>query len=117
MLGDDSVLLKYLNPNVVLISTISPPQAAVHHYHSSFLDGASTPSQAGHNESSVLTLTLVDTVTGKVVKRISHEGAGLPLHVVLVEHSIVATFWNIKVIDYLKCHNVCEMLLASGKTH
>jgi hypothetical protein len=87
------VLLKYLNPNVVLISTISPPQAAVHPYHSSnFLD------EAGHNESSVLTFTLVDTVTGKVIKRISHEGAGLPLHVVLVEHSIVATFWNIKVI-------------------
>ncbi len=89
------MLLKYLNPNVVLVATLSPPEAAVAEYFAppSDLGGAQNDSSGS---ASALTLTLVDTVTGKVVKRLVHEHASLPLHAVLVENAIVATYWNAK---------------------
>lgn len=88
ILGDDSVLLKYINPSMVLVSTISPPAAAVSEY-DDMLD-------ANSNATSVLSLTLVDTVTGGVIKRITHAGAVRPVRAVMVENMIVATYWNAK---------------------
>lgn len=46
---------------------------------------------------SSLFITLVDTVTGKIIARIEHVNAAAPLHATLVENHIVATYWNTKV--------------------
>mmetsp|Transcript_27905 Transcript_27905/g.46903 ORF Transcript_27905/g.46903 Transcript_27905/m.46903 type:complete len:354 (+) Transcript_27905:263-1324(+) len=70
VLGDDSVLVKYLNPNLALITTIVP--------------------------GNTMHWTLVDVVTGKVITRQQQEDAALPAHAVVVENHIVATYWNTK---------------------
>ncbi len=84
--GDDSVLLKYLNPNLVLVATLGAADVARGPY-------SAAPNDA-EDRGSVLTLTLVDTVSGKVVKRIAHDNAALPVHTLLLENNIVATYWN-----------------------
>lgn len=106
ILGDDSVLLKYLNPNVVLITTISPPAAAAAEYSSGVSSSASAATASGDVDSTEATsitvaepemaLTLVDTVTGKIIKRITLESAVRPVHNVFVENAIVTTYWNNK---------------------
>lgn len=106
ILGDDSVLLKYLNPNVVLITSISPPTAATSEYAtgsgataaSSDADGSDAVTNAAAPADSEMYLTLVDTVTGKIIKRITLESAVKPVHNVFVENSIVTTYWNNKVL-------------------
>jgi hypothetical protein len=87
ILGDDSVLLKYINQNAVLVSTIGPPQAAREDYY----DDASNSDVASY-----LALTLVDAISGNIIKRIVHEAAVRPVNVVMVENMIVATYWNSK---------------------
>lgn len=102
ILGDDSVLMKYLNPHVALVTTISTVSGVgavteiVSEVNGSGADegtAAVTEETAG----SVLYWTLVDTVTGKVILRLHQESATLPVHAILLENHIVATYWNAKV--------------------
>lgn len=103
ILGDDSVLLKYLNPHVALVTTIASASAgaveavtvesSVESNATEEGSGTSDASDAG----SVLYWTLVDTVTGKVILRLHQESASLPVHAILLENHIVATYWNTKV--------------------
>lgn len=87
ILGDDSVLLKYVNRNVILVSTISPPEAAREDYFDNLSNADAT---------SYLTLHLVDVISGNVIKRIVHEAAVKPVNVVMVENMIVVSYWNSK---------------------
>ena len=86
-LGDDSLLLKYLNTHVMLIASVSPPDAA-EAYFSAQEDRAAAEIR--------LHLTLVDVVSAKVIYRGSLESATAPVHAIIVENSIVVTFWNAK---------------------
>lgn len=86
-LGDDSLLLKYLNTHVMLIASVSPPDAA-EAYFSAQEDRAAAEIR--------LHLTLVDIVSAKVIYRGSLESATAPVHAVIVENSVVVTFWNVK---------------------
>lgn len=99
VLGDDSVLLKYLNPNIVLFATVHPAQAASPYF------SPSAPSSSPDNDSSpspspaplsTLTLTLLDTLSGKTVQKIVHENGAAPVYAAIVENNIVATYWNCK---------------------
>jgi len=74
-LSDDSVLLKYLNRNTVLITT----QAVS--------DGG-----AKHN----LYTTLVDTASAKIVYRALIEGGSAPVKATMVENNLSIFYWNIK---------------------
>jgi len=87
-LGDDSLLLKYLNPHSILVASVSPPHAAAEPYFGAKDDQAASEIR--------LHLTLVDSVSAKVIYRGSLESATAPVHAVLVENSIVATYWNTK---------------------
>lgn len=101
ILGDDSVLLKYLNPHVVLVTSIAVSSPSVPSADASSSvepapaedGGSAAPGEA----SSVLYWTLVDTVTGKVILRLHQESAALPVHAILLENHIIATYWNSKV--------------------
>jgi len=86
-LGDDSLLLKYDNPHTLLVASVSPSHAA-DSYH-----GAQDDREASDIR---LHLTLVDTVSAKIIYRGSLESASAPVHAVLIENSIVATYWNSK---------------------
>jgi hypothetical protein len=102
ILGDDSVLVKYLNPHVALITSVSTGASAARSAASSSAeeqpgegDQAVTAAAAG----AVMFWTLVDTITGKVVLRLHQDSASLPAHSVIVENHLVSTYWNSKVSD------------------
>lgn len=104
ILGDDSVLVKYLNPHVALVTSISSAASSA----AVSATATATASASAAEEASVvdgveavadgtLYWTLLDTVTGKVVLRLHQESGSLPVHSVLVENHIVSTYWNSKV--------------------
>lgn len=75
-LADDSVMLKYTNRNVALVTTQSVtseqlPQPMLH-------------------------VTLVDTVSGKIIYRSAIESGSTPVHAALVENTISVFYWNTK---------------------
>lgn len=67
--GDDGLLMKYINPHLMLVATYN-------------------------DEVRLLTIMLLDTVTGNIVYRISHKDAGLPVHVARTENWGFYSFWN-----------------------
>ncbi|CAM9391171.1 unnamed protein product [Chrysoparadoxa australica] len=73
VLGDDSLLLKYLNPHMLAAFTASPSA-----------------------EGSKITCTLVDLVSGRVLHQVTHEHATEPVHAVVFENNVVYSFWNHK---------------------
>jgi len=81
ILGDDSVLLKYLNPHMSAVVTISSTDS---------LDK--------------LFVSLVDTITGKIIIRMEQENAVAPIHSLIIENHVIVTYWNSKV--YLLACNV-----------
>ena len=72
LLGDRSVLFRYLNPNTLLIA----------------LESAS----AGGND---LVVLLLDAVTGHVLHQVRHAGGRGPAHAALAENWAVYSFWNV----------------------
>jgi hypothetical protein len=109
VLGDDSVLLKYTNPNIVMVTTVSPPEASsdpsicdtTPTTHGSPSDAAVAGMTIGTGIGSAGTckmkVTVIDTVSAKVVYRIVHENAVPPAHSTVVENTLVYTYWNTKV--------------------
>jgi len=75
VLGDRNVLHKYINRNLLAIGIESPPD--------DFEDAS-------------LQVLLVDTVSGRVVYHVKHEGARGPHRLVLGENWLVWHFWSIK---------------------
>ncbi|RHY35446.1 hypothetical protein DYB32_000109 [Aphanomyces invadans] len=67
ILGDDSLLLKYLNPHLFGIATL--------------------------DDQGVLHVSLIDGVSGRVVHRVKHRDAAEPVH---SENWVVYSFWSTK---------------------
>jgi len=108
ILGDDSVLLKFLNPHVALITTISAAStaiAATTESGDSNVTSGEDGNAEGDSSSTTLFWTLVDTVTGKVIIRLHQESAALPVHAILLENHIVATYWNTKVSSHSRTNS------------
>jgi hypothetical protein len=83
VLGDDSLLLKYTNPNVRAVVTAS--------------EAVGSGAGAGEQErDSLIHVTVVDTVSGKVLFRSIHEDARAPVHGVFIENNLVISYWNDK---------------------
>ncbi|OQR94099.1 hypothetical protein ACHHYP_01814 [Achlya hypogyna] len=68
--GDDSLLVKYLNPHLFGVATLD-----------------------AHN---VLQVSLVDAVSGRIVHRAKHAQAGPAVHMVQSENWLVYTYWSRK---------------------
>ncbi|CAG8693541.1 7769_t:CDS:10, partial [Dentiscutata erythropus] len=70
VLGDRSVLYKYLNPNIVAVATLSP--------------------------SSSLDFYLIDIIKGSILYHAAHENVGPshPVQIIQVENTIVYHFWS-----------------------
>jgi len=73
-LSDDSVLIKYLNRNTVLVTTQT----------------------VGVGVKPNLYATLVDTASAKIVYRALIEGGSVPVSATLVENNLSIFYWNIK---------------------
>jgi len=119
ILGDDSVLLKYLNPHVALVTTIAtaasasspidPEASTAESAAVASDDGPIVAGEVASERGSVLFWTLVDTVTGKVILRLHQESAALPVHAILMENHIVATYWNTKVcLTHYRLFTLCS---------
>ncbi|CAM9803288.1 unnamed protein product, partial [Discosporangium mesarthrocarpum] len=74
-LGDDSLLIKYINPRLLAIATLT---------------------EGGGLVGSNLTVLVVDHVSGRVLHRILHKGAAEPVHMVVSESWVVYTYWSAK---------------------
>ncbi|TMW65798.1 hypothetical protein Poli38472_008440 [Pythium oligandrum] len=77
--GDDSLLLKYLNPHMFGLTTLSHEK----------LEGS-------HKTTPVLHVSLVDSVTGRLIHRVRHVHGSEPVQMVQSEHWVVYTYWNSK---------------------
>lgn len=105
VLGDDSILLKYLNPNIVLVITESvvgkqqedetSAAAATASMSNGDQSTTTTSNSAGvPRQTQTLHANIFDTVSGKVVYRISHEGGTAPVQAALIENMCVYSYWN-----------------------
>ncbi|CAL4117664.1 unnamed protein product [Meganyctiphanes norvegica] len=74
VLADRSVLYKYVNPNLVVVTTQG----------------------YDHINKNTLTVHLVDTVTGTVIESVSHKRVSGPVHIVHSENWVVYTCFNEK---------------------
>jgi hypothetical protein len=73
ILGDRSTLYKYLNPNTLFV--VTSPEAV--------------PGVEPH-----ITAIVMDTVSGKVLYRVRHQGATGPVRAVFAENWLVYHYWN-----------------------
>lgn len=97
-LGDRSVLYKYSNPNVVSVVALSPEVAGA---------GAGGAAAGG-----LLSLFLVDVITGHILHSIQHPRVTQPLHLVHAENWLVYSFWNEKA----RRTEVATLELYEGKS-
>jgi ER membrane protein complex subunit 1 len=61
---------------------------------------------------STLTLWLVDTVSGRLLHRLQHQGAAGPVHCVVSENNVVCTHWSAKArrteVSALHAYSYCD---------
>lgn len=74
VLSDRSVLYKYINPNMVAILTLAPDTT----------------------HKSVLTLHLLDVVSGIIIYSVVHKRASYPIHLVHSENWLLCSYYNDK---------------------
>jgi len=67
--SDLSLLVKYLNPNMLMFATLNP---------------------AGD-----LLVNVVDGVSGRILKRFSHKNCKGPVHSVLFDNTLIYSYWNV----------------------
>jgi hypothetical protein len=79
------VLYKYLNPNLLAVSTVAP--------HAPFFKGSKPPAPDAKPTSAVH-VYMVDTVTGHVMYHVAHPGATGPTNLAMADNWAVATYWN-----------------------
>ena len=79
-LGDDNVLVKYLNPHSMVVCT----QRDILDTDNTIVD-------------STLYIHVIDSVSGKILVRSQYEHATGPFHGTLLENFILITYWNLKV--------------------
>lgn len=110
VLGDDSLLLKYINPHLAVVTSVADSDSAVDDvFHLNTKTKSQKRKPAGVNQGSQearakseekpnLFFNVVDTVSGRVIYRVSHSNALLePRPSVLVsENWIFYTFTNAK---------------------
>jgi hypothetical protein len=73
-LGDDNVLLNYINPNLAVLVTLG---------------------KEGRMEGEAkLFINIIDILSGKVIHRIIQENAELPIRGIIIENFVLVSYWN-----------------------
>lgn len=81
VIADEDVMYKYVSKNMLFVATVSPK--------------ASGPIGSATPDESVLVVHLVDTVTGRILHRMTHLGSQGPVHAV----SITVIFSTFKKVN------------------
>mmetsp|Transcript_16375 Transcript_16375/g.15694 ORF Transcript_16375/g.15694 Transcript_16375/m.15694 type:complete len:1227 (-) Transcript_16375:96-3776(-) len=99
VLGDNSILMKYVNPHAVLIAYFSPKE------------GDTVSSSTSRDIGRPLYAALVDIISSKILYRILlSETAAEPVHTLLVENHFIVTYWNTNA----KRTELCSSALYEG---
>ncbi|KAF5726190.1 ER membrane protein complex subunit 1 [Tripterygium wilfordii] len=86
VIGNQDVLYKYLSNNVLFVATVSPKASGD--------VGSATP------EESWLVVYIIDTVTGRILHRMTHYGSHGPVRAVFRENWIVYHYFNLRAHRY-----------------
>jgi len=81
-LGDDSILLKYVNPNIAIVAALVENSIELQ------------SDIKTENKLSIIYLTIIDLISGKTIHRITHENAYLPVQLSIIENNIIFIYWN-----------------------
>lgn len=90
MLGDDSLLLKYLNPHLLVVATSHNVTA--------------TSSTGMRKSVRMITIRVIDSVSGNVLDARSHSNARPPVLIDTQENWVQYTYWNAKVAKIAHPH-------------
>ncbi|XP_072964279.1 uncharacterized protein [Typha angustifolia] len=86
VVADQDVMYKYISKNLLFVATASPKASGE--------IGSSTPEEAR------LVVYLIDAVTGRILHRVTHQGAQGPVHAVLTENVVVYHYFNLRAHRY-----------------
>lgn len=95
ILGDKSLFLKYLNPNMAVVVTESVDLSGS----SVDIDVNASSTEEYNGVLKRLTVSVIDTVTGNVIYRylIPNGGGGVGMvKAEIIEHNVIVTYWNNK---------------------
>ncbi|XP_052170277.1 uncharacterized protein LOC127786708 [Diospyros lotus] len=84
--AEQDVMYKYISKNLLFVATVAPKATGE--------IGSVTP------EESWLVVYLIDTVTGRILHRMTHHGSQGPVHAVFSENWIVYHYFNLKAHRY-----------------
>ncbi|WOL17489.1 ER membrane protein complex subunit 1 [Canna indica] len=82
----DDVMYKYISKNILFVATVSPKAAGN--------IGSAAPEEA------CLFAYLIDTVSGRILHRVSHQGAQGPVNAVVSENWVVYHYFNLRAHRY-----------------
>ncbi|CAL9160680.1 uncharacterized protein LOC135634952 [Musa acuminata AAA Group] len=82
IVADQDVMYKYISKNILFVATVAPKASGE--------IGSATPEEAW------LYAYLIDTVSGRILHRVSHQGAQGPIHAVVSENWVVYHYFNLR---------------------
>ncbi|XVF48572.1 hypothetical protein PTKIN_Ptkin03bG0201300 [Pterospermum kingtungense] len=86
VIADQDVMYKYISRNLLFVATVAPKGSGE--------IGSVTP------EESWLVAYLIDTVTGRILHRVTHHGSQGPVHAVFSENWVVYHYFNLRANRY-----------------
>ncbi|XP_059645439.1 uncharacterized protein LOC132286999 [Cornus florida] len=86
VIADQDVMYKYISKNLLFVATAAPKAIGK--------IGSVTP------EESWLVVYLIDTVTGRILHRMTHHGSQGPVHAVFSENWVVYHYFNLRAHRY-----------------
>ncbi|KAJ9702333.1 hypothetical protein PVL29_004189 [Vitis rotundifolia] len=86
VITDQDVMYKYVSKNLLFVATVAPKATGE--------IGSVTP------EESWLVVYLIDTVTGRILYRMTHHGTQGPVHAVFSENWVVYHYFNLRAHRY-----------------
>lgn len=111
VVADQDVMYKYISKNILFVATVSTKASGE--------IGSATPEEAW------LIAYLIDTVSGRILHRVTHQGAQGPIHAVMSENWVVYHYFNlrahrfemsvIEIYDQSRADNKDVLKLVLGK--
>lgn len=111
IVADQDVMYKYISKNLLFVVTVAPKAAGE--------IGSVTPDEAW------IVAYLIDVVTGRLLHRVTHQGAQGPIHAVISENWVVYHYFNlrahryemsvIEIYDQSRANNKDVLKLVLGK--
>ncbi|KAM7490420.1 hypothetical protein LguiA_033341 [Lonicera macranthoides] len=86
VVSDQDVMYKYISRNLIFVATVAPKSIGE--------IGSVTPDESG------LVVYLIDTVTGRVLHRMTHHGSQGPVHAVFSENWVIYHYFNLRAHRY-----------------